>query len=1090
MRKLFLTSMAVATVVCAAQVQARTVKGVVIDAGTGEAIIGATVMPIGGGQGAATDFDGKFTLNVPDNVKTARVSSVGYKEKVVNLSADMRIELADASTNLDDVVVVAYGTATKESLTGSVSVIGSKEIEDRPVTSVTAALEGNAPGVQVNSTTGAPGSSPSIVIRGIGTINGVATPQYVVDGMIFNGDLSDLNPSDIESMTVLKDAASCALYGVRASNGVVLITTKKAKQAGHTEVTLSIREGMYTRGLPEYNRLSTDQWMEAMFSTAANQLMSGQPQNYPDRATANAFLQQYFVDNQLQGQNVYNMPGNELFDAEGKLVAGAHVLPGYTDLDWWDAVSRTGMRQEYNLNIASAGEKYNMFASVAYLNEKGYMLKTDFERFNGRFNVNIMPTSYLKAGVNMNASYQTSQAQSSAGTANSANPFSTQFYAPIFPYYAHDENGDIIYENGKPQWNMRGRNDNRNVAFELRNDFTEYTGSTIDANAYATAVIPYGFELSIRGNLNRTYGTGKRYQNRILGDAAPYGTLQTASSQDRYHTFMQQLTWNHDYGNDMHMHHIDVFMGHENTSVYQETVGTMMREQMEDGYYANDNFLDILSNPSGSIGEGRTESYLARARYNFDQKYFAEASVRRDGADRFSKENRWGTFWSVGGSWVISKENFMHNIDWVNYLKFRASYGVVGNYLSAPALSWSSQYVRISNVSNTAMLVRATIGNPDLVWEGQRTLDLGLEGSLFNNRLNFSIGYFDKTSNDLIFKTRTASSLGFVLGNGAALTTPYNIGKVANRGWELSFNGTVMRTNDFQWTASIDATFMQSRILTLPFNNQDYANGIQRLSVGRSMYSWYMPTFVGVDQMTGKSLYAFEESEYRYHYKDAMSEEQLQANWAQQVESAQAAGELVEINGKQYTTSSTYATNAWHGNAIPTVYGSFGSQFSWKGINFGFLFTYSLGGKVLDSDYQSLMSVSSYNSNYHVDVLKAWTGVPEGMTADSPNRIDPNGIPQNNAAMAQANNMTSSRFLTNASWLVLKNINISYDLPKSWSNRLQLQNINIGFTADNLFTVAARKGLNPQKTFSGYDSASGASFVTSRVFSFQLTARF
>lgn len=1088
MRKLFLTSMAVAAVVCAAQVQARTVQGTVVDVETGESIIGATVMPVGGGTGVATDFDGNFTLNVPDNVKTANISAVGYKAKVVNLSSNMRIELASTATNLDDVVVVAYGTATRESIAGAVSVVGAKEIEDRPVTSVTQALEGNAPGVQVNSTTGAPGSSPSIVIRGVGTVTGTASPQYVVDGVIFNGDLADLNPSDIESMTVLKDAASCALYGVRASNGVVLITTKKAKQAGRTEVTLSIREGMYTRGLPEYNRLNSDQWMETMFSTAANQLMSGEPLTYPDRATANAFLQKNFVNNMLKGQNIYNLPADQLFDADGKLLG--HVLPGYTDLNWWDAVSRTGMRQEYNLNVASASEKFNMFASIGYLNEKGYMLRSDFERFNGRFNANFQPTSYFRAGVNMNASYQTSEAVSNAGTAASANPFATQFYAPIFPYYAHDEEGNIIYENGKPMWNMRGRNDNRNVAFELRNDFTEYTGSTIDANAYATAIIPYGFELTVRGNMVRTYTTGKRYQNRILGDAAPYGTLQIADGMNRYHTFMQQLNWAHDYGNEAHIHHVDVFMGHENTFVYQEDIGTYMREQMADGYYANDNFLDIINNPGGSYAEGRTESYLARARYNFDQKYFFEASLRRDGADRFAKDNRWGTFWSVGGSWILTKENFMHSINWLNYLKFRASYGIVGNYLAAPGLSWSSQYARISNISNTAMLVRATIGNPDLVWEGQRTLDIGIEGSVFNNRLNFSIGYFDKTSNDLIFRTRSANSLGFVMGSGSSLTTPYNIGKVANRGWEISFNGTIMQNENFQWTASIDATFMSNKMLTLPYGNKDYSQGVQRLSVGKSMYSWYLPTFVGVDQMTGKSLYAFEEEEYRYHYKDDYTEEQIKENWEAQVAGAIASNELVEINGKRYVTSATYATETWHGKALPTVYGSFGSQLSWKDIHFGFLFTYSLGGKVYDNDYASLMSIGNYTNNAHVDVLKAWTGVPEGMTADSPNRIDPNGIPQNNPTMSQQNNATSSRFLTNASWLVLKNINISYDLPKAWVQRLQLQNINIGFSADNLFTVAARKGLNPQQSYSGWDNNDGASFVTNRVFSFQLTARF
>lgn len=1089
MRKLFLTSMAIASVVCAAQVQARTISGVVLENGTNEPLIGVTVMPIGGGQGAATDVDGKFTINVPDNVKTAKVTYVGYKEEIVNLSNNMRIMMTSATSNLDEQVVIAYGTGTKESVTGSLTVVGAKEIEDRPVTSVTQALEGNAPGVQVNSTTGSPGSAPAIRIRGFGTFTGNTAPVYVVDGVPFDGSIADLNPADIESMTVLKDAASCALYGVRGSNGVILINTKRAKQKGHAEVTLTIREGMYTRGLPEYNTLSTDDWMETMFSATANQLMSLNPKAYPDRATTNAYLQKNFISGYLQGQNIYNLPSNELFDADGKLLGT--VLPGYTDLDWWDAVHRTGLRQEYNMNIAAAGDKYNLFASVAYLNEKGYLLKTDFERYNARFNVNFQPVSYFKAGVNLAASYQNNSVDSNAGESSLINPFETQFYAPIFPYYAHNEDGSIIYDaNGNPEWNMRGRNDNRNAAFELRKNFTEYTGSVIDANAYATAVIPYGFELTFRGNMSRSYTRGEYYQNRLLGDAYPDGRLNISDSQYRYHTFMQNLTWNHKYGKEQE-HTIDVLLGHENTGAYSVSEAIYMTGQIEDDYYAPSNFTDITSNPAGSYGEGRSESYLGRVRYNYFDKYFGEFSLRRDGTDRLSKDHRWGTFWSVGASWIISKEKFMHHIDWVNYLKLRFAYGSVGNYLSIPGLSWSSRYGVGSSVSNAAMALRSTIGNPDLLWESQRTLDFGLEGSLFGNRLNFSIGYFDKRSDDLIFNIVPPPSAGWIIGSGKSMTMPVNIGEVANRGWELSFNGLIMAKPeyDFQWTASIDATFMQNRILRLPNGNKDYANGVQRLSVGKSMYSWYLPEFYGVDQMTGRALYSFDEAEYRYYYKDSYSDEELDKMWQNQVTNATNAGALVEINGKKYATTSTYATRGWHGSAIPTVYGSFGTNLSWKGINFGLLFTYSLGGKCYDESYSRLMNVNETKSNYHQDVLKAWNGVPEGMTADSPNRIDPNGIPQNNAVYVQDNNMTSTRFLTNSSWLVLKNINVSYDLPLAWAHRLQLQNINIGFSADNIFTVTARKGLNPQQSFNGVQNEN-ATYVTSRVFSFQLTAKF
>lgn len=1090
MRKLFLTSMAVAAVVCAAQVQARTVTGVVVDAGNGETVIGATVMPIGGGQGVATDFDGNFTLNVPDNVKTARISAVGYTEQVVNLTPSMRIELAPTSSTLTEQVVIGYGTATKESLTGSVAVVGSKEIAERPVTNVVNALEGNAPGVQVNSTTGAPGSSPSIVIRGVGTLTGTTSPQLVVDGVVFNGDLADLNPADIESMTVLKDAASCAIYGVRGSNGVILITTKKAKGVGKAEVTLQVREGMYTRGLPEYDRLNSDQWMETMFHTVATELVRDQPLKYPDYATANAFLKEYFVSSNLRGQNIYNAPDNEVFNADGTLAAS--VLPGYTDLDWWKAVSRTGFRQEYNLNIAASQEKYNMFASVGYLKENGYMLQSDFERFNGRFNVNFEPTSYLRAGVNLNASYQTSTSASNAGSSSIGNPFTTQFFAPIFPYYQHDAEGNIIYENGEPKWNLLGRWDNRNLAYELRANKVKGAGTTIDANAYATAVLPYGFDLTFRGNISRTYWHSYQFRNKVIGDGAPLGRLTDANSQAHYHTFMQNLNWYHTYGNDEHMHSIDVVLGHENTLVYSASQSVTVNNMVEDDYYAVSNFLDIDGMPSGSYGEGRTESYLGRARYNYNDKYFLEGSIRRDGADRFAKNNRWGTFWSVGAGWIFSKEKFMENLHWVNYAKLRLSYGSVGNYLSAPGLSYASQY-GYSSMSNLSTLLRATIGNPNLQWEAQNTLDIGIEGTLFNNRLNFSIGYFDKTSDDLIYDLPSPYSQGSTPTLGAPMTTPVNIAKIANRGWEISFNGTIMQNKDLRWTASLDMTFLKNKVLRLPYAGLDEPYGLQRWSVGKSKYEWYLPTFEGVDQMTGAALYSFNKEDYLYYLNSTSdyTEEQLEKLWNDRVNNATNTNSLVEINGKQYVTDNAYATSSFRGTAMPTVYGSFGSQLSYKGINFGFLFTYSLGGKVFDGYYQKLMSVStSYTDNYHVDVLKAWNGVPEGMTADSPNRIDRDGVPVNYAKDYQKNNCNSDRFLTSASWLVLKNINISYDLPDNWMRAIQLQGMNVGFTIDNLFTVASRKGLNPSMTYSGQQSADSPGFMTSRVFSFQLTARF
>ena len=1093
MRKLFLTSMAVAAV-CSASVQARTITGTILDAASNEPLIGASVLPVGGGNGTAADINGKFTINVPDNVKTATFSYVGYKAKTLPLTNGMTVYLSEESSTLGDVVVIGYGTATKESLTGSVSVVDSKSIEERPVTSVTAALEGNAPGVQVNGTTGAPGSSPSIIIRGIGTVTGTTAPCYVVDGVIFNGDISDLNPNDIESLTVLKDAASCAIYGVRGSNGVVLITTKKAKSKDRVEVSLQIREGMYTRGLPQYDRLGVPDWMDMTYIEARNYLMDSSPKNYPDVATANAYLSGGgLINDFLKGQSIWAQPANQVFNSDGKYQGS--VLPGYTDLDWWNAIHRTGLRQEYNMNIASASDIYNMFASVGYLNEKGYLLRTDFERYNARFNVNVNPTSYLRLGVNLNASYTNSEYNDNAGASTVVNPFSTMYYAPIYPYYAHDANGDIIYQDGKPVWNMDGRNgDRRNIGYELRHNFGNYMAMTIDANAYATAVIPYGFELTFRGNMWRNMINFKDYQNNVLGDAAGLGRLTEEDDQQKYHTFQQLLEWSHNYGKEQE-HSVNVLLGHENTSTFSGGNVFTVQNQVEEGYYAANNFTDEMGMPSGSYGESRIESYFGRARYNYMQKYFLEASLRRDGSDRFAKDNRWGTFYSVGASWILTKERFMEpTLKWLDYAKLRFSYGTVGNYLSAPSQSYSSLYAYYTGMSNVASLIRVTQGNPNLKWEAQKTLDFALEGSLFNNRLNFSVGYFDKRSSDLIFNVNPPASVGVQIwsASNSSMSTPVNIGSMSNHGWELSFNGTIARGDDWDFGASLDMTFIKNTVSGLPYGGRDLPNGLQRLSEGRSIFEWYLYTFAGVDQMTGRSMYEMDYNQLKYYYDSSdsgYSKDEIDQMWASRLAQGESEGSIIERDGKYYTSNTSLATYAWHGTAMPTVYGSFGLNGSWKGIHLGLLFTYSLGGKVFDSSYQSLMSVSGYTSAMHKDVLNSWMEAPVGMTADSPNRIDPNGVPRIDAAHSQDNNTNSTRWLTSANWLVLKNINVSYDLPQKWVNALKLQNINLGFTCENLFTATKRKGLNPSQTWSGQNGSEGT-FVTSRIFTFQLTARF
>lgn len=1094
MRKLFLFLMTMILCSWSAVAQTRTYHGTVVDAENNEPLIGATITPIGGGQGVAADVDGKFSLTVPANVTQAKITYVGYKDQIVNLQNNMTIYLTSSSANLDDLVVVAYGTANKESLTGSVAVVGSKDIEDRPVTSVTAALEGNAPGVQVNNSTTQPGQSPDIRIRGFSSINGSNSPLYVVDGTIYDGEIASLNPQDIESMSILKDAASCALYGNRGANGVILITTKKAKSIGKVDVTLQVREGWNTRGLPFYNRLGADQWMETGLQALTNGLITN------GTADAATYARNNFIT-EIARLNIYDAKDDELFDSNGKIVA--KILPGYEgDRDWWDIVSQTGSRQEYNVNLAGATEKFSAFGSASYLKANGYMLQTDYERFSGRVSMNAQPVNYFKLGLNLAGTQSESDRSpveaDALGYTN--NPFSTTMNkAPIYPYYAHDEKGNIIYkENGQPEWNVASYNNTDNIGWQMREDKRYVSNTQVDGSAFATAVIPYGFELTFRGSIYRSKTTDTQYNNWFVGSQKDVGALSEYFYDYRNHTFMQQLSWSHEYG----ANHVDVLLDHENYEYKYNRIFNRKSGQQLSGVLTMDNFEEVKDLTQYAYHR-TSESYLGRVRYNYDQKYFGEASIRRDGSSRFDKDNRWGTFWSLGASWIISKEKFMHNVSWVDFLKLRAAYGSVGNDASAPTYAYQALYgFGWALAGSTAILQPSQLSPDNIRWEATKTLDVALEGSLFDDRFNFTIGYYNKRNSDLLFWVSAPLSSGTLDNSGSAPQVLQNIGDMQNIGWELGFGVDIIRNKDLKWSFNIDASFLKNKILKLP-NDQNIVS--EWLFKGKSLYEMYYVDWAGVDQTTGRSLYDMNPSSPDFYVYDENNNFVFdEAYYNSQLAAAANAGALVEIDGKHYTTVSSYAGRKIMGTALPTVYGSFGTNLSWKGLNVGMLFTYSLGGKSYDSNYAGLMSVSNNASATHVDALKSWQAKPAGLadhvestiTIDGQSYpvmkgnagdIDPNGVPQLNITNNGYNNAGSSRFLTSNNYLAFKNLNISYDFPAKWVSAMKMQNLNLGFSVDNLFIATKRKGFNPQYAFNGDQ---GAYFVPTRTFSFALTVKF
>ena len=403
--------------------QVSKVAGVVISEEGNEPVVGASILVKGFSQGVITNVNGEFTLtNVPNDARTLIISFVGMKTQEVAIKPQLRIIMSNDSQMLDEVIVtVAYGTAKKSSLTGAISSVNQDQIEMRPTSSVTSALEGTTSGVQINSTYGAPGSDPSIRIRGIGTVNGSSTPLYVVDGVPFGGNISDINPADIESISVLKDAASAALYGNRASNGVILISTRKGT-SNKISFDLKINQGVYSRGIKEYKRTSPNQFMEASWQNLKNARMSAGD----DAATAAKYASESLISEQLY-LNIYNKADNALFDANGNLVSDAQILPGYADdLDWYSDAIRNGYRQEYSFSGNTANEKSNYYFSIGYLDEKGYVTNSDFNRISARTSMSFTPKKWFKAGINLSGTHQNSHATNGDSDAGYIRKFAWQ----------------------------------------------------------------------------------------------------------------------------------------------------------------------------------------------------------------------------------------------------------------------------------------------------------------------------------------------------------------------------------------------------------------------------------------------------------------------------------------------------------------------------------------------------------------------------------------------------------------------------------------------------------------------------------------
>ncbi|MDR2805421.1 MAG: SusC/RagA family TonB-linked outer membrane protein [Dysgonamonadaceae bacterium] len=1022
--------------------QTKTVAGTVLDE-AGEPVIGATVIVTGFSSiGTASDLNGAFTLSVPANAQTLTVSYIGMVTQTVAVAPNVQVVLKPDAQNLEDVIVVAYGTALKRSYTGSAQTITAKQFEKRPLTNITNAIEGNVLGVQTTSSLGQPGESAGLRIRGFGSINASNAPLIILDGAIYNGALSSINMSDIESYSVLKDASATALYGSSAGNGVIILTSKKGTTNG--KINLTISQGFSQRAYADYDRVNIWDYFPLQWQMRKNAYITAG--NTPEVAATKASAEMVST---LKYNPFSGIADGDIVSTSGLFNPNATQLKWGDDLDWEDAAYRTGHRQQYDLNYSSASEKSDTYSSIGYVNEEGYMIKTSMERYSARLNHNIYPVKWFKGGLNVSASrnisnYSTADADNSSAYNNLARYVRTM--APIYPIHKHDlQTGAYLDAAGNPTTDptqyvydyegARLSSNGRDGIAETEFNTRRYARMMTTGRTYVTLIPVKGLNITANYGIDNVDYRMKRYENPLVGDGtAGPGRLSQSSTRSLTQTFNQIARYEFVPVID---HTIKVMLGHESYDYIYEYIYGMKTSETIPNVYDWENFSNI-SSLSSYTDTYRKEGYLAQLDYNFLEKYYFLATYRRDGTSRFAPDKRWGDFYSVGVSWRLAEEPFFRKFTWIDNLKLRASYGETGNDLLDSYYPYQTLYLLGNANSSELGAYFETMSNPLLTWETQISSDVALEFG-FLKRLTGSVEFFQKKSKDLLFDVSKPTSTG-------VRSISDNIGDVVNKGLELGLDYTFIKTKDWTGSIGINATALQNKIKRLPeeMRENGHIDGSKKWLEGRGRYDFWLRQWYGVDPKTGNGLYYLDTKAY---------------NETDETLTTAIKNTIVELDGNTLTNSYSYAKFDYSGSSIPKLYGGVNLNLGYKDFSLQAIFSYAFGAKVLDTSYAGLMSSGEYGYAMHTDVQKAWQ--KEGDITTIP-RLDFTAAHNTNISQSY-----STRWLVSGDYVNFRSLNLSYSIPANLISAMQIRSLNVNIGAENLFLLTARQGLNPQGYFTG-----------------------
>lgn len=1029
--------------------QGRTLSGTVTDM-SGFRLADISVVVKGTKIGTITSSEGVYSLSVPANSRTLVFSGVSYatQEVAIGSQTEINAALRQEDQSLEEVVIVGYSTSTKEAFTGSAKQVSGEKLNNKSVSNVSQALAGEVSGVRVINTSGQPGSSATIRIRGIGSVNGNRAPLYVVDGVPYSGTLNSINSSDIASLTVLKDAAATAIYGSRGANGVVVITTRTGK--GKSFIEVDAKFGVNKAILPRYDRLtSPEEYIALSWEGVYNQGVkagSADPIKYAnDRLFSSSGIS--------PNNNIWNVSnGGELIDPVTRTVRNG-VTRKFDPERWQDYAFQSSNRAEVNLKMGGGDSKTNYYTSFGYLEDKGYSINTDFKRLNARVNLNHEVNSWLSSSVNIN--YANTNTNDNGQESNSNSVFWFVDNIPsIYPLFLRDASGnkveDPIFGGYQYDYGSTGRKFG-----SLTNSIADATYNTSlakknELTGNASVTISFTKDLTLENRLGIQYYESKYYgrDNKFYGSSASQnGSIFQTNTGVLNQNLLNLLRYSRRFDG----HNLEVLAAHEATD-FKRTYSSASGYNLVDNYsleLAN----AIVKNPTSTsyTRTNKLESYFGQVNYDYNRTYYVSGTIRRDGSSRFIKGNTWGTFGSVGLGWEVTRENFLMNAGPLDYLKLKASYGVLGDQ---DGLSYYPGYdeISIGNLDDKPSFGVPVPGNPDLTWETSKMFQAGVEFRI-GTYLTGSVDYYVKNTDNLIFERRVGPS------NGFALIT-VNDGQLRNQGLEFDLTGHLINKKDFFLDLNLNGESFTNKITKMPIDpstGKEKAIDVQGSygwSQGHSIYDFYIRDFAGVDSDDGTSTWTVFYQDLNGDKKYTPGEEvrDLEAFYAVNPDKK---GTLLTGTTKTYQNATLHYTGQ---SALPKVRGAFNLSGGWKGFDLNVQFIYSLGGYSYDGAYAVLMGNGAIGgNNWHTDIRNRWQ--KPGDVTDVP-RISNN---------ADANvNSSSTRFVTKADYLALNNVRVGYSLSESLLKRQNIaQSISVFVSGDNLWLKTARIGFNPSTAESG-----------------------